>query len=211
MPVANKHSEHILADDVFDALQRQDENAFKICFDFFFPRICAFLCTLVSAKDAEELAHDTFLKLWEHVTHFKTPQHLNNWLYFIARNSAINLLNAQKVYNKHLNNFSQAADDTEEDATRSEWLSQLHESIALLPEMQRNVIKLMLDRQNDEVISKTLGIQKTTVRTHKAKAILNLRAILEKVKKLLPLLFLLLTVNQLVLCQIAEPPKNFQK
>ena len=64
-----------------------DEGAFRELFDRYWPRVCAFLRSArSSARDAEDLAQETFLNLVSYRHTYKPGRRFVPWLYQIARN-----------------------------------------------------------------------------------------------------------------------------
>jgi RNA polymerase sigma-70 factor (ECF subfamily) len=50
------------------------------------------LCRRLSRRveDAEELAQEVFVRAWQHMSHFQSPEHFSSWLRRVATNLVIN-------------------------------------------------------------------------------------------------------------------------
>ncbi len=64
-----------------------DANSFGVLFDKYYSKIYRFIFFKVSSKEiAEDLASQTFLKCWEHLSEGNRVDKFQPWLYRIARN-----------------------------------------------------------------------------------------------------------------------------
>jgi RNA polymerase sigma factor (sigma-70 family) len=78
---------------VLAVAERQDREAFALIFDFFTPRLEAYLMRLgLGASEAEEITQDVMVTLWRKAGLFDPQKSgLSTWLYRIARNRRIDL------------------------------------------------------------------------------------------------------------------------
>lgn len=76
-----------------EALQHGDHQAFEKVFLGYFDKVKYFLNGLLrSEADAEELAQDIFVNLWQNREAIDPQKSFNTYLYTIARNTALNYL-----------------------------------------------------------------------------------------------------------------------
>jgi RNA polymerase sigma factor (sigma-70 family) len=74
-----------------------DRAAFGILYDTYLPKIYDFaLGMLRNRADAEDVTSETFLKCVERLGTLKDPEAFRGWLYTIARNSALSLIESRK-------------------------------------------------------------------------------------------------------------------
>jgi RNA polymerase sigma factor (sigma-70 family) len=77
--------------------QAGDRTAFGALYDTYLPKIYDFaLGMLRNRSDAEDVTSDTFLKAVERLGSLKEPEAFRGWLYAIARNSALSLIESRK-------------------------------------------------------------------------------------------------------------------
>ena len=121
-------------------------------------------------EDADDALQNTFINAWKNINNFRNESALYTWLYTIATNEALTLINKRKK------NAAVSLDDLEDYFSSSQegstWfdgddaLRKLHNAIILLPEKQRIVFNLKyFDEMPYEEMSKVL---KTSVGALKA-------------------------------------------
>ena len=75
------------------ALSQGDLNAFDILFLKYFPKIKNFLAGFLENKtDAEDLAQDIFVKIWQSRSLLANVENINAYLYRTAKNTLYNYL-----------------------------------------------------------------------------------------------------------------------
>lgn len=79
-------------------IQSGDEHAFKYLFDTHFVSVCRFMNVyLDNTQEAEELALDIFLYIWEHSQTIELKLSLKAYLFRAARNKCLNCLRDRKI------------------------------------------------------------------------------------------------------------------
>jgi RNA polymerase sigma factor (sigma-70 family) len=93
-PLASEHAALVAA-----VAASRDRGAFECLFDFYGPRINAYLMRLGCDRAmAEEVTQDTMVSLWRKAHLFEVEKSsLATWLYRIARNRRIDLLRRDRV------------------------------------------------------------------------------------------------------------------
>lgn len=130
-----------------------DENSFNLLVSKYFRRVFSFVYIFVNdRKEAEDLAQETFVKVWRGLKKFDRTKNFRTWLLAIAKNCAIDYLRKKK----HLT-FSEMERDegfnlsdslTDDSPLPSEQMeqfiasTQLNESLDKLPLKQRSVLSL---------------------------------------------------------------------
>lgn len=79
--------------------ERQDQEAFTAIFDYFTPRLEAYLARLgLDSAMAEEIAQDVMMTLWRKANLFDPAKSsLSTWLYRIARNRRIDVSRRERL------------------------------------------------------------------------------------------------------------------
>jgi RNA polymerase sigma-70 factor (ECF subfamily) len=144
--------------------------------------LCYFAAQLIGdPADAEDIAKDSFVKLWHRHADFDSPQSIKSFLYVTTRNAGINFLRRQKVKNTFSREFAYLEESRREELVlnqliRAEFMQEIYNEIEKLPGKRREVFKLAYFEglKNDE-IAERLDISVFTVKVHKGKALTTLR------------------------------------
>lgn len=135
---------------------------------------------VISHEDAQDILQETFINVYRHIGKFEEKSKLYTWLYRIATNESIRLLNNTKIDLSASEDISGKLINTlKENATESadSILIKFQEAVLLLPEKQRLVFNLRYyDELSYEEIS---GILNSSVNALKT----NYHLASEKVKK----------------------------
>ena len=117
---------------------------------------------VVVHEDADDVLQNTFLKAWKGLESFKGEAKLSTWLYRIATNESINVLNQKR--NRHMMPLEDVeymmSQSLHHDSyfTGDELQMQLQEAILTLPEKQRIVFNMRyFDETPYEEMSEILG------------------------------------------------------
>lgn len=83
--------------DVVARAQAGDRDAFAELYEAYFPAIYDFLARLLRDSDeAADVTQDTFLKALRSLSSLRTPQYFRAWIFTIARNAALNRIEARR-------------------------------------------------------------------------------------------------------------------
>lgn len=118
---------------------------------------------VVNHDDANDLLQNTFIKVWNNISHFRGDAKLSTWLYKIAINESINFLNRERTRN-------QIAGDGDDESFLLQNIEAdpyfdgdrlkitLQKAVAALPEKQRLVFNMRyFDEMKYDKISEILG------------------------------------------------------
>jgi RNA polymerase sigma-70 factor, ECF subfamily len=161
-----------------DALPLLEKRLYREAFELLLHRYQSriFRMALAILNDpgrAEEVAQDSFMKLWMALPHYDGRASLSTWLYTIARNTALSAARSPS----HCK--TTPLETVPEPSTAPAWQTDryLAKFIDRLPDTQRQVILLFYleDRQIDEV-ARMLGMPEGTVKSHLHRARLALAA-----------------------------------
>jgi len=136
--------------------------------------------------DAEDLAQDVFIKMFNALHTYSRTSSFRAWLYRIARNRTIDFIRRKKPPAMDIEKIVLAGEDTPEDAfDRVSTAQTLDEAIAEMPEIYREVLLL---RHKDEltyeeiVDATSMALGTVKARLHRARAMLRRK--LDEVKLL---------------------------
>ncbi len=173
---------------VADVALLQDKAAFAIIFDYFVPRLEAYLRRLgLENNIAEEVSQDTMIILWNKANLFDPAKSsLATWLYRIARNRKIDISRRNRVdfYDPTDGAFTQIADSTPlADVTMDSKIYEDSVKIALcvLPKEQSSMIQMAFYEglSHNDIAHKT-GLPLGTVKSRIRLAFTRLRRALEQ-------------------------------
>ena len=162
-----------------------DKAAFARLFDYFAPRLRAYLLRLgTAANAADELVQETMLRVWRKARQFEPASgSASSWVFVIARNLRVDRMRRER------SPLPEAADPSgEPDADPggeaaligAERRERLREALRALPEEQARILRLSYfeDRPHAE-IAQELGVPLGTVKSRARLAVARLRALLD--------------------------------
>ena len=160
---------------------RQDKSAFAEIFQYFAPRVKAYMVKLGCADEtAEELAQQTLLQVWRKAQLYDPKKSAaSTWIFRIARNMRIDMLRKQKHFFDSEFDLASIEDD-QEDAELKVNKEQVNHRLALamldLPMDQADIIRLSFyDGLSHSEIAKKLKIPLGTVKSRIRLAFARLR------------------------------------
>ncbi|MEQ9438695.1 MAG: RNA polymerase sigma-70 factor [Cyclobacteriaceae bacterium] len=160
-----------------EKLRKGDKQAFRQVYDRYHQQLYAFSLRFTrSSEDAKEVVQAVFLNLWKYRSNLKSHRSLEPYLYQIARNENLKLL--QKIAKdtslreKMSQRLPLSSLRTEEEIVYSEYEAIARKAIALLPP-KRKLIYEMTYQQGKTVkeVAVAMGISVQTVRTQLSQAI----------------------------------------
>lgn len=178
----------ILASDreILDGLRQGNTHAFEHIYGMYFKSLCYFAEKIIGNNvHSEDIATESFVKLLQKNSDFKTLLHLKSFLYISTRNACYDLLRMQKRHEQIHSEMKYLAviseEETEHAVIMAEVLQAIYTAIAQLPDKYKRVIKLaLIDGMGNEEIAVETGMAYQTVRNHKSEAIKLLRISLFK-------------------------------
>lgn len=156
-----------------EACSSNRERGFKILMDAFQEPIYHYIRRLVvSHEDAEDVLQEVFIRVFRHLDQFRNESSLNTWVYKIATNESLRLLNSRKEES------SVSSEDVQEELMSklqaSEYIDyenelavKFQEAILSLPEKQRLVFNLRYyDELEYEEIARILDSKVETLKVN---------------------------------------------
>lgn len=194
---------HIYSEnELLQQLAKGDANAFRVVYDHFYLPVFRFAQQFTKHhQTAEDIATDSFLKLWEKRSGFTEWNKVKSFLFTTVRNACLNYLRDTKRHEQHHDQLRQITTlETEYDLTHhpvaERMYAYLEEEISRLPEKLKNILLLQLQGHTNTEIAAKMGLAEKTVRNLKVDAIKALRIalLMKDSPSLLPFALLLLTM-----------------
>lgn len=130
---------------------------------------------------AEDLAQDVFIKYWQNRQKLHAVEHIDAWLFTIARNHLMDhyrKLSTEKKYQEAVwNEIDSATNNVLDEVFKNELEGQIQDALTTLPARQLEVYKLSREEglTLDE-IAQQLQISPNTAKNHLVQALKVLRA-----------------------------------
>lgn len=140
------HVNDVAQDEDLDRVRRigsGDQRAYREMVDRYLAPITRFAQRVLGdASEAEEVAQETFLRLWTQAASFTPRARAKTWLYRIARNQCIDRLRKRRGANAELDEV-RGEDRPSQLLHRKETAEQVDRALQALPERQRAAITLV--------------------------------------------------------------------
>jgi RNA polymerase sigma-70 factor, ECF subfamily len=186
------------AEDYFLLFQKGEERGFDYFFQLYYKPLVHFAYTfLCNTEAAEDIACDSFLKLWEKRASIGSKLAIKPYLYAVVRNACIDILRKQKHQNAYTAYIKKTERDFQVDTSQniiiSESMHQVHLAVQRLPAKYQQVFKMLyVEGKEVKDIATELNLPLSTVKSQKTRTLELLRKELPHLGFLLP--FLLLSV-----------------
>lgn len=160
-----------------------NELAFKQLFDLYFIPLCRYINLLVQdERNAEEIALDIFISIWEKRENIQIQTNVNAYLFRMAKNRALNYLrdNEKNITYESLLAIEKASvDDLSMEYKELEQI--IEDSVCILPEKCREVfIKSRMDNLTNKEIAAQMNVTLKTVEAQITKALKMIRKYVDK-------------------------------
>lgn len=174
-----------------EALRDGDYDIFRKLYLGYVDTLVRFLQPLVGTReDAEEVAQDVFLRLWENRAQIDPERNIRSYIFAWSRNLAIDRIRHRAVEERNHEVLRYLISDLDE-ATPEEVVMEKETELLVricvekMPARQREVFLLSREeRMSDDEIAARLNVSKRTVQTH----LYNARKALREALKFLPLI-----------------------
>jgi RNA polymerase sigma-70 factor (ECF subfamily) len=165
------------------AISCGDQKAFDELFKEYFPKIRKFLFGfLESDVEAEDLAQDVFVKLWQNKSFLENVDNLNAYLYRMSKNMLFNYLKHPRI--RELTSISDfleipTMEKLEEILFADELEVLINTTVDRMPAQRKTIFNLSRrDKLTNAEIAVRLNISKRTVEAHISAALSDLRKVL---------------------------------
>ncbi|MBK8807097.1 MAG: RNA polymerase sigma-70 factor [Bacteroidales bacterium] len=162
-------------------LQKHSPQAFEAVFRHFHKELCNYIYKMViDADEAQEIAQQCFVKLWEKRAEATQIVSLRAYLYRSAYNAAINRFRHDKIKQRYESEAQYLLEATVyedfENTYTEDLTDKLKHEVENLPEKNKEVFKLRFyEGLNTVQVGEHLGISPRTVETHVSNAYKILR------------------------------------
>lgn len=166
-------------------LANDSEYAFQMIYDRYRNRIYkTSIQYLKSPSLGQDVVQDVFLKLWFERKNLKTDLPIEAWLHTVAKNNILNRLKRIAIEWKALDHIAHfkvtEVNLTSEKIEYSEYKQAFARAITSLPEKQQQVFQLARQEGLTYIqIGLRLNISPLTVKTHMARALRQIRILLQ--------------------------------
>lgn len=173
-----------------------NQQAFNTIYDEYFPRLSYFARGITkSEEEGQDIAINTFMKLWQRRGNFETEPNIKAFLFITARNACLDFLRQKSRRQEFLKDWLNYSEDYEPEHTNSmikgEVYAQLRAEVEKLPKDCRKVFKMLYyEGKTPAEVAAELNISVTTVGTHRFNALKLLRKTNLKSRLLIGLLVL---------------------
>lgn len=163
-------------------LKSGDRQAFKLLFDTYFESLCRFMYIYLDNKqDAEEIAIDIFMYLWENRERVEIKLTFKGYLFQAARNRCLNALRDRKsmlaIDDISGNEIPQA--DTSNSLEMEELSKLIEEAVLSLPNRCHEIFRKSREKKlTNQEIADEMNISVKTVEAQITKALKRIREFL---------------------------------
>ncbi|SHI95394.1 RNA polymerase sigma-70 factor, ECF subfamily [Tangfeifania diversioriginum] len=169
---------------LFEKIKQDDKKAFETLFHRHYGILCHYATHLIKNEaEAEEIAQELFVRLWEKREKIQIDTSLKNYLFRAVKNQCLNYIQHNQIKNQYAQKVIHETEAVKTDESNYPKIGLLHkieESINSLPEKRQEIFRL--SRQQGlkyREIAEKLNISVKTVETQMGLSIKTLR---EKLK-----------------------------
>lgn len=155
---------------MFNKRSSADELAFKALYDETFTMLWRVARRITNSDEAaEDVVHDSYIKVVERWSMFPTRNDAKYWLIRVVKNNALNWIKRkgreQKVYQRYFKELDDASESPEDQALKAEASDGMRRNLDKLPEKFRMVLVLKeYGMLNYKEIGRVMGIAEGNVK-----------------------------------------------
>ena len=190
---------HPISKHIIESIAGGDELSFRTFFDYYWDHIysVAFVFTK-SEQLSEEIVQEVFVKVWLKRAQLAEVADMESWLFIIARNHILNVLQKkvkEDAFLKNLEGYFSILNGSPEDLLFKKEAEELvNSAITKLPKQQQVIYTLSrIAGLSQEEIAVKLNISKNTVKSHMNKALNSIRIYIESNSAGISLVYALIT------------------
>lgn len=168
--------DHKLADELIEAIAHGDMGALELLYYHMYREIYLYLISIIHNKDdAEDLAQDTFMRVYKYAPNFTPQGQGKSWVYKIANHLALTYLKSSS-HITDIHDINPVDFGPEENAVNAQLLMT---AISKISDTERQIVVLhAVSGLTLSEISEIIGIPLGTVKWKHANAIKKLKKIL---------------------------------
>jgi RNA polymerase sigma-70 factor (ECF subfamily) len=157
------------------------QKSFTQVFNLFYHALCFYALKITKDQGAaEDIAGESFVRIWERKELFFEINVLKSYLYTTVRNASLNWIKKnhqiQPLTENVDNIISSAEYDSFKNIVGSEVWSKLSNALEQLSPQGKQIIKMIFfEGKNTRVVARELGVSQSTVKTQKGRSMLKLK------------------------------------
>jgi RNA polymerase sigma-70 factor (family 1) len=193
--VTSKYSATTTEKKLLEGFRQGREASFSKVFETLYPALCFYVLRFTNDQAAaEDIAEESFIKIWGRREAFHQLKVLKSYLYTTARHASMDWLKRQKRQDIAEKGMTALGPDHEtcilEEMIRAEWLREVSAALDSLPRRCGSIIRMLfIDGKKARVVAEELQLSINTVKKQRANGLMFLR------KRFPDILTLLLLLN----------------
>lgn len=178
--LVQRNSHHTVADYI-RCFQNGEEKGFNFFFREYYAALTYHSFQIIKDKaDAEEIASEALMKLWERHENFDNLSAIKSFLYTTNRNASLNYIRSQERSVQRLKVVQYLSDKNEKDAfermAETETYREIFIALNTLPPQCRKIFSMIfIEGKEYQQIADELNLTVATIRSQKARAIMLLK------------------------------------
>lgn len=162
---------------ILQRIARNDVGGLRALMELYFPILSSFAEKFVrDSLLAQDIAQETFIKIWEHRGSFGHFGALRKFMYVTARNSGLNAVRDRQRAEKRAEQFEMLKQEDDrfamDEIIYAELMADIHKAVAALPAKMKEVFLLAyVERCSNQEIADRLQLSQQTVRNQKSRAL----------------------------------------
>ena len=163
------------------SFQQGEEKGFNFFFREFYVALTYFSYQIIKDKpEAEEIAGEALMKLWERHTNFDNIASAKSFLYTTTRNASLNWIRQKKKNNQRAKEFAYIHDVIENpipnQIVEAESFREIFLTLETLPPKCRQIFRMhYIEGKDYSQIAKELNLSVKTIYSQKARAVMLIR------------------------------------
>ena len=188
-----------ISKDIIESIVGGDELSFRTFFDYYWDTIYSVAFTFTKSESlSEEIVQEVFVKVWLKREQLALVTDMDAWLFIIARNHILNVLQKkvkEEAFLKNLEGYFSIINGSPEDLLfKKEAEALVNSAVTQLPKQQQLIYTLSrIAGLSQEEIAAKLNISKNTVKSHMNKALNAIRIHIESNSAGISLIYAVIT------------------
>ena len=180
-----------MQDKIVIEFQQGDNEAYRSIFNMLYPTMCLFAKKyLDNYNDAEDVAQEIFIELWNQRAKFESFEQIKAFLYLSIKNKSLNIIKHNVVKEKYSQTFLlEQEHHFEEYVVEADVIYLLNDAVNKLPEQRKHIMHLSMQGLANNEVAEQMQISINTVKLHKKIAYKELRNKLGTAQSILLLFF----------------------
>jgi len=160
----------------------ESEKYQELLYKWYYGYVMAVSLSYCTSRDiAQEITHDSFMKIFSSIDRFNEKQALKSWIRKITVNTAIDYYRRDKKHLYHLDVSEYSSDIPSSAIIDQLTIDDIYKLIEELPEMLKIVFNLYeIEGYSHKEIVKLVGIKESSSRTYLMRAKMKLRGLVKK-------------------------------